>query len=689
MQASVMMVALLAASVPTVDAAIAQLSPVSKVFEMLADLESKIIKEGEEAHKAYAEFTEWCDDRSRNTGFEIKTGKAEVEDLQAAIEKADSRISALGTKIEELSGDIAKDQADLKAATAIRAEESADFAAEEKETKEVIGTLERAIAILSREQAKNPASALLQFKNSASIVTALTAMVQASMLSSSDASRLTALLQNKQESESEEDDADAPAAAVYKGHSDGIIGVLEDLLDKAQSQLESAQKTETTSKHNYEMLKQSLEDETANSEKDLGEAKNGLAASQEQKATAEGDLAVTKKDLAEDESTLKTLHQDCMKGADDFQRQTKQRGDELAALAGAKKVLKESLGAAAQTYGAALDQASFFQIAQSSELNTGADLAKFEAVRFIRDLARKENSVALAQLASQMSAAIRYGESSGADPFAKVKALITDMIASLEKDAGTEASHKEYCDKETAETKQSKLEKAYEIEKLSTKIDSMTAQSAKLKEQVAELQRQLAQLASSQAEMGKIRAEEKALYEKNSAEMKQGIEAVKQALAVLRDYYASGEGQTGAGNGIVSMLEVVESDFTKGLAEMETTEASAVTEYEKVTYMNEVSTTSKTQDVKYKTKEAAGLQKATAEATSDREGLQAELDALLEYLSKLDKMCVAKAEPYAERKARREAEIAGLKQALEILEGESVLIQEKAKRALRGKHTLA
>merc|ERR1740138_1797240 len=100
--------------------------------------------------------------------------------------------------------------------------------------------------------------------------------------------------------------------------------------------------------------------------------------------------------------------------------------------------------------------------------------------------------------------------------------------------------------------------------------------------------------------------------------------------------------------------------------------------------MNEVARTSKGQDVKYKQKEAAGLDKSSAEAASDRDGLQTELDALAEYLAKLDKMCVAKAEPYAERKARREAELAGLKQALKILEGEAVLLQEKAKHALRG-----
>merc|ERR1719506_1191986 len=170
--------------------------------------------------------------------------------------------------------------------------------------------------------------------------------------------------------------------------------------------------------------------------------------------------------------------------------------------------------------------------------------------------------------------------------------------------------------------------------------------------------------------------------------MRAGIDGVKKALSVLKDYYAKeGKSHGASGSsagGIVSMLEVVESDFTKGLAEMEGAESSAVSEYEKVSYMNKVANTSKGQDVKYKTKEAAGLDKSTSEAVSDRESVQAELDALNEYLSKLDDMCVAKAEPYAERKRRREAELAGLKQALQILDGEAVLLQQKTRR-LRSK----
>merc|ERR1719359_1089344 len=106
----------------------------------------------------------------------------------------------------------------------------------------------------------------------------------------------------------------------------------------------------------------------------MTQAKQNLAASQEGKATAEGDLSVTEKDLAEDKKTLKTLHTDCIKGAEDFEAETKSRGEELHALASAKKILKDALAASAQTYGAALDQVSFLQ---RSSLSSSADLANF------------------------------------------------------------------------------------------------------------------------------------------------------------------------------------------------------------------------------------------------------------------------------------------------------------------------
>jgi len=131
------------------------------------------------------------------------------------------------------------------------------------------------------------------------------------------------------------------------------------------------------------------------------------------------------------------------------------------------------------------------------------------------------------------------------------------------------------------------------------------------------------------------------------------------------------------------MLEVIESDFTKGLSELEAIESQAASAYDSQTKENAITKTTKDQDVKYKTKEAAGLDKAATELSTDREGVQSELDATLEYLAGLAKKCTYKVESYAERKARRASEIEGLKNALDILESETALVQTKA-RVLRG-----
>merc|ERR1719389_991338 len=526
---------------------------------------------------------------------------------------------------------------------------------------------------------------MLQLQRAGSVVEALKAMVQASAFSSADASRLTALVQTSQaDSDADTDGAlNAPDPAVYEGHSGGIIQTLEGLLEKAEAQLDTARKTETSNLHNFEMLKQSLTDSIKYATEDADKAKKCISEAEEAKAIAEGDLEVTSKDLAEDVKSLADLHSECMTKAQEFEAETNSRDEELKALAEAKKVISESTGGAeAQTYG--LEQVSLLQLTRS-QLASGADN---QAVRFIRDLARRHNFPELAQLASRMSAAIRLGASTGDDPFAKVKGLISDLIARLEKEAAADAKEKAFCDKELGETRAKKAEKDAEIEKLTTAIDQAKARSAQLKDEVATLQKELAELAASQAEMDKLRSEEKALYDKNQPEMAAGLEGVKLALKILREYYAKGdkahEAAEGAGGTIIGLLEVIESDLSKGLAEMVATEEAAAAAYDKQTKENEVTRTTKEQDVKYKTKEFTELDKKVAELSSDLAGVQEELTAVLEYLDKLKDMCIAKPETYEYRKERREKEIAGLREALAILEGAAVLLQESGKRALRG-----
>merc|ERR1719379_694868 len=257
------------------------------------------------------------------------------------------------------------------------------------------------------------------------------------------------------------------------------------------------------------------------------------------------------------------------------------------------------------------------------------------------------------------------------------------MIEKLLKEAEEEAKKKGFCDKQMSETKTKQEDFEDEIDDLTAKIDKASSEAKTLKEETAILAKELHDLATTQGEMDKLRAEEKADYEANKAEMEEGIEGVKLALKVLREYYAqddSGhEKASGAGSGIIGMLEVVESDFSKSLEEIISAEETAVAEYEKATKENEVAKVTKEQDRKYKTQEYKALQKQASDLASDRAGVQTELDAVNEYYEKLKPQCISKPDSYEETKKRREQEIEGLKEALAILEGEAVFLQLSSK----------
>merc|ERR1719356_751631 len=189
--------------------------------------------------------------------------------------------------------------------------------------------------------------------------------------------------------------------------------------------------------------------------------------------------------------------------------------------------------------------------------------------------------------------------------------------------------------------------------------------------------------------MDKLRQEQKAAYDAGKADLEKGIAGIQLALKILNEYYAADgkahEAAEGAASGIIALLETVEADFSKNLAQITADEEAAAAAHETATKENEIDRTAKEQSVKYKSQESKSLDKSSAELTADRNGVQAELDAVSEYLSKIEAACIERAETYSARVERRAAEIAGLKQALEILESETALVQRQAKhRTLRG-----
>merc|ERR1719275_344965 len=123
--------------------------------------------------------------------------------------------------------------------------------------------------------AKSGSAALVQVQSAGGVVQALEALVKAAAFSSADAGRITALVQSAHQAE----EAGAPDAAVYESKSGGIVDVLEDLLDKSQSQLSDARAKENKAQQNFELLKQGLEDSIAFGTKDMEGAKKSMAKS--------------------------------------------------------------------------------------------------------------------------------------------------------------------------------------------------------------------------------------------------------------------------------------------------------------------------------------------------------------------------------------------------------------------------
>eukprot|EP00747_Dinoflagellata_sp_TGD_P149923 gnl/TRDRNA2_/TRDRNA2_177064_c0_seq9.p1 gnl/TRDRNA2_/TRDRNA2_177064_c0~~gnl/TRDRNA2_/TRDRNA2_177064_c0_seq9.p1 ORF type:complete len:731 (-),score=213.45 gnl/TRDRNA2_/TRDRNA2_177064_c0_seq9:236-2335(-) len=674
-----------------------QASPIGKIIQMLEDLEAKILSEGKVAEREYQEYLAWCREQGTHLEALVKKEKMQVEQLKATIEKKTSSVSLSMTQIEQSIASVTTSQKELDEAQQIRNHEAADFAAEERSLLETVDTVKRAIAILEREKAKHGASMLqADLKRAGSIAEALIIMVDASVLSIADGAALAALVQSSQASADADSDSDSdsdsdeelgePDAAVYTFQGGGVIEAMEKLLEKARGHLSKLRMKEHDAIHAFELLNASITKEISIETKAIANTKTHKYESTPDKETAAGDLSVTDTSLSEDMKMFLEIRTECMQRAAHYDAAVKSRAEELEAVRTAKRIIDEKTGGAeSATY--SLNQVSFVQFASSSS-GQGS-----EVVRFVQDLGLKQHSPLLAQLASRISSAIRLGGGE-ADVFAKVKGFIRDIIAKLEAEADKDAIKNAWCKKEIAENTAKEEDTSTNIERLKAKLGKMKSSYIQLKEEIAELQSDLAELSKLQAEIDQIRMKEKATFKATKADLEEGIEGIGMALKVLRDYYnyADSGASHGAGAGIISLLEVAESDFRKALADAKQEEAAAQKAYDDQTVENQKAKSLKGQQLKQKTKESTELDKSISEFESDLETAETELQAILDALAKIDDMCIAKVEPFEERQRRREAEIAGLQEALEILQNEAALVQtheKRTRRALRGEVHIA
>jgi uncharacterized protein YoxC len=320
-----------------------------------------------------------------------------------------------------------------------------------------------------------------------------------------------------------------------------------------------------------------------------------------------------------------------------------------------------------------------------------------------------------------------------ADPFAKVKKMIEEMITRLMQEAHEDAEHEGFCDKEMGASKVTRNKLSETIDGLTADVENGKATIAMLTKEIAELEQDVSELQSAMKESTDLRLAEKKKNEETVSDAVDASKAVAAAVAVLKDFYkkassatgfvqlaagqpygaskkeAGGElgvsmgseewkllgtdefdkmdkghkkgmqtfgavyqGQQDEAGGVLAMLDVIASDFATLKADTESAEAIAAKAYED--FMNEAKKdiAVKTRKTEMNAQDKVSTQTRLNDDVADLKFTQDKLLAADRYYETLVPQCLDKGMTFGERAKARKEEIESLKQALEILSSEDV-----------------
>eukprot|EP00931_Biecheleriopsis_adriatica_P063220 TRINITY_DN3823_c0_g3_i2.p1 TRINITY_DN3823_c0_g3~~TRINITY_DN3823_c0_g3_i2.p1 ORF type:complete len:712 (+),score=258.65 TRINITY_DN3823_c0_g3_i2:125-2137(+) len=660
-------------------------TPVQKVIQLLDNMKEKGTKEMQEEQVQYAKFKQFCETTLAEKKTSITEASDKMEVLEADIEKATSEARRLGKEIVVHASDIEKDTAEREEAVAVRKKEAADYAVELKDYTESISALTRAIKVLKTNDEKVSDLSLVQLSEVRSLKMLPQDAADSIDAYISDARTAKPRSNSLLEQGTSSGDAQAPQPKAYEFQSGGVIEMMENLLDKFTDKRVELEKEEASKKHAFGLLVQSLEAQIAAAQKEKEEKTEFKAKQEQDKATAEGDLQETTAERDSDQKYHDDLKATFARKADDFDTRQKTRSEELEAIAKAKEII--SSGAVA----GAADQhlPSLMQIRKTSgsalaflRADSGAPV-QAQVAKFLQEQATLLNSRVLS------AAAVRVG----ADPLAKVRTLIEDLIKKMNDQMAAEATKKGWCDTELATNKATREEKSDAVDSLQADIDELSSTITTLGEELVTLSKEITDLTAAMAEATEIRQKEK---QKNAATVKDAKEAqaaVAQALGVLKEFYAkAGEatafvqtsskgtqpppeifgdepytGMGGENGGVVAMMEVIESDFARLEAETSSAEEAAKKEFDEFMEDTKIDKATKKKTVSFKANKKQNKEQEMQVLDGDLQGTHKELDAALQYFDTLKADCLDAGKSYAERKAQREKEIEDLTKALALL----------------------
>jgi hypothetical protein len=644
-----------------------EVTPVQKVLSLLQGMLEKGKKEKHQEQVMFAASRQFCDDNKVKKKADIKEEMQKIQGLTALIAKDSADISHLLKLIKVLDEDQDVWSGDIKAATKVRAIEKADYDKTHQDYSESIDAMQRAINVLKKETHDRKQK---KGKGSFAQISALNEMT---FIPSSAKKTINAFLQQGEEGSMDElgMDMGAPEANGYEFQSQGVIDMLDKLVDKFVDERASLEKEEANGKNAYQLLMQNLKAEIVQAIKDKHGKQLNKAKTAQMKADEKGDQKEEQAIKKVDAKFLADLRSTCSMKAGDFQARQQLRAEEIEAIEKAIEIIGGgSVSGHAKKHLPGLLQkgSSFGQL--RSNMNTEM---QNKVAQYLKRQAAKLNSRVLSKVAERVAA----------NPFAKVKKMIKDLVVRLMEEANEEAEHKGWCDTELTTNGQTRKEKTDAVETLNAEIDLLKASIAKLTDSIGDLTEQVASLDKAMAKSTKLRSEEKKTNTETISDSQEAQTAVAQALTVLKEFYAKAaeatafvqkpyQGMQAENGGVVGMLEVIESDFARLESETKASEATAQKEYDSFMTDSKVDKAEKSTAADHRAAKRQGEMAKLTTSKNDLVGTQKELDAALAYFDKLRPSCVDSGVSYEDRVNRRKEEIESLQEALKVMNGEDI-----------------
>jgi chromosome segregation ATPase len=677
-------------------------SPVERVIGLLKDLKSQVETEGSSEATSYNEFACFCKDKNTAKVNSIDTRETESSRLTASIKQLTAKVAELSASIQATEGSLAAHEASLARATELRDKERAVYEETHLDTSNAVSGLKDALDSISGSKK----AGLTQVKSKVQKVMVL---ADAAGLVSKDSDQVASLLQEMPEVPDED----------YSFHSSGIIDLLKDLHKEWTEKKTKLENEEDAASGAFNKAAEAKRKEIQ-ADKDLISTESGdLAEAKSDLASDDADLTEETALLKDDNTYLRDLTEQCERKAREWDQRSALRGNELAALSKALEIIEGTVLDRETNSGAGMrpdlslaQKPAKTAMVQEEDDYSDVVFTQLKAVRKVQldqphqDPLRNKVISMLKSKGAKMNSAVLsvMAMKLAADPFAKVKTLIQQLIERLVREKTDEATQKGWCDTELAKAEHDRWYRHTDTESLSSNIGVLEARKGSLETKAVELKSSIKDLNKALTDATKIRSDEKADNKATLTNASEGLEALKQAITVLKDFYrkssraktsllqkdaASPVDQDGIGEhlgaykgnqaqaqGILGMLATIQNDFEKTLKETTAAENQAHRDFVKFSRESKASISSQTRGLEQTENDLA---KTNADLVSDLNDLkdnQKLLDSSLKTLETLRPACVDTGMTWDEKVARRTAEIEALKNALCVLDEEDKDIPE-------------